>query len=367
MRNSIRFAIVTLILVCGCTKKTNLIIPTRDVDYRNKSEMTLKGKLVCKDVLGAERMMISDTLLMIACNNPEGQLQVYSTNSNRLIGSFCTRGRAGSEFLRLYSTTEQRYHDENNHVIVPFVDYMTTIKEVDVTESLNQGHAVIRNTAEIIPFVDALTVFIDNDLDNRFLYEHAVTYEHQEDYGMVHDIDLTRVPTRISTQKTGSEMEEIPLFRRQVDVDDEREIVMPYAASIQKHPQRNLILYECINMDYLLFLDLDDFEKSFAIHQKGSKTFDDTFHDYGPVFLGCATSSDYLFVLYYQGDYTLRNMESDLMLPELMVFDWSGNLVKSFRMDMESFGLAYDEIHHKLYCLNDKEDLYVYDLNGLLQ
>ena len=41
MRNSIRFAIVTLILVCGCTKKTNLIIPTRDVDYRNKSEMTL--------------------------------------------------------------------------------------------------------------------------------------------------------------------------------------------------------------------------------------------------------------------------------------------------------------------------------------
>jgi hypothetical protein len=142
---------------------------------------------------------------------------------------------------------------------------------------------------------------------------------------------------------------------------------MPYSATIKKHPQRNLILLECINMDYLIFLDLDDMDRSFAIHQKGSATFDDPYQYSEPFFLGSTITSDYLFVLYYQSDYSLKNKESGLTLPELMVFDWSGNLVKSFRMDMESFGLAYDEIHHKLYCLNDKEDLYVYDLNGLLQ
>ena len=358
MRKSFLFSVVLiLILVCSCTQKPNLIIPTRDVDYRNKSEITLKGKPVCKDIIGAERMLVMDTLLIIACNNPESQLMVYSTNTDTLVGAFCTRGRAGSEFLRLYSTTEQCYHDENNHVIVPLVDFMSEIKEVDVTESLNKKHAVIRNTADIMPFVDALTVFLDNDLDNRFLYEHAVTYAHEEEYGTVHDLDLSRVPVRISTQKNGGEMKEIPLLRRQVDVDDERHVIMPYSATIKKHPQRNLILLECINMDYLIFLDLDDMDRSFAIHQKGSATFDDPYQYSEPFFLGSTITSDYLFVLYYQ---------SGLTLPELMVFDWSGNLVRSFRMDMDIFGMAYDEIHHKLYCFNATEDLYCYDLKGHL-
>ena len=368
MRKAVQYMCVAMVasLMFSCSSKPNLMLPTRQVDYRNKSEITIKGRLVINDVLGAERMMVFDTLLMVTCNNPASQLMVYSTNTLQPIGGFCTRGRAGNEFLRLYSTTEQRYYDENHHVIVPLVDYMDVIKEVDVTESLNEQRTVIKKTTDIMPFVDVITVFLDNDTDNRFLYENAVTTTRVEENNRIHELDKTRIPVRISTQKAGDEMQEIPLFRRKVDVSDERDAIMPYAALIKKHPQRNLIVYECLNMDYLLFIDLDDNEKSFAIHQKGSTTFDDTYIDSGEYFIGCATATDYLFVLYYHGDYTLKNKDSGQMLPELLAFDWTGNLIKSFKMDREIFGLAYDELHKILFCLNTTEDLYAYDLNGMI-
>lgn len=359
-RSSSFLFILSVMLTVACNKGPNLILPVTEVDYLNKSEKMLEGTLVHQDILGAERIIVFDTLLMITRNNPGSQLLVYSTNTLDSLSSLCSKGRARNEFLRLYSTTEQVYYDENNHVVVPFVDLSQMVKEVDITESLNQRHTVIKKTDEIMSFVDGITVFVNNDLSNRFIYEHDI-YDGEKDIE-----DITRVPVRFSLQKDGGKQKPIKVFRRLVEVFNPDYTFMPFDGSLKKSPNnRNVMFYECQYMDYLFFFDLDN-GNNHVIHQKGSKTFDDFYDDPGDdflYFLGYAGSSDYLFTLYYHGDYTLK--EKDIMnrCPELMVFDWEGNFIKSFKMDREVFGMGYDEIHKKLFCINTSEDLYVYDLS----
>ena len=172
-RFKLLFVIIFGLLIISCNKKPNLMVEVREIDFLNKSESMIEGRLVHSGILGAERIVVFDTLIMITRNTPYCQLVVYSTNTLDSIGGFCTRGRAKNEFMRVYAPNSLVYY-KNGHVVVPLVDYMSVIKEVDITESLRLSHTVVLNTIDCIPFVDAHTIFIDNDLDKRFIYERDI-------------------------------------------------------------------------------------------------------------------------------------------------------------------------------------------------
>ena len=69
--------------------------------------------------------------------------------------------------------------------------------------------------------------------------------------------------------------------------------------------------------------------------------------------------------LYRQGDYTQKTTTGD-WYPELLVFDWDGNYITGFKMDMRLRMIEYDEIHSVLYGLNNDEELYAYDMGTLM-
>lgn len=362
MKNLIYYCLIASTFLIACNKKApNLVVQTREMDYVNKSESTLEGKLVHSNILAPERMVVFDTLIIVLCNNPNNQMIVFSTNTLDSIGGFCSKGRARNEFTRLYSSTEQIYYD-NGHVIMPLIDYLDVVKEIDVTESILQHNTIVRNITDIKSFVDAYTVFINNDLNNRFIFERNI-YSDKVDMK-----DLTKVPVKAYLEKDGNRIKDIKIFRRLVDVSDNRGTILPFNALVKKHPYRNIIIHESINMDYLIFFDLDN-DVTYAVHQIGSKTFDDLFEYYGDdgyYFVGCATSTDYLFTLYYHGDYSLKENDLTKRCPELLVFNWNGDFINSFKMDREIYGIGYDELHKKLYCINNSEDLIMYDLSNLL-
>ena len=350
-----------LLLLISCNKKPNLMVEVREIDFLNKSESMIEGRLVHSGILGAERIVVFDTLIMITRNTPYCQLVVYSTNTLDSIGGFCTRGRAKNEFMRVYAPNSLVYY-KNGHVVVPLVDYMSVIKEVDITESLRLSHTVVLNTIDCIPFVDAHTIFIDNDLDKRFIYERDIFI------GENYVENITKVFVRYTVNKPGTKTKEIKLYRRLVEVSNKKLRRMPFGAYTIKHPQKNLIAHPYYHMDYILFFDLDN-NKTFAVHQQGSRTFDDRYEDPGndfTYFSGRANSSNYLFLTYRHGDYSLSEPDLDKRCPELMVFDWDGNFIKSFKMDRVIWGIGYDEKHKKMYGLTPTEDLYEYDLSGLL-
>lgn len=360
MKKKLYNYLILILFFVSCNKGPNLIIPTIEVDYLNKSEKMLKSECYDIDLIGARNIIVKDSLLIIIRENPLHQMIVYSSNTLDSLGGFCTRGRAGNEFIELSTETEQAYID-NNHVIIPLNNLMEEVKEVDVTESLKQNKTVIRNKTEILDFLNTFTLFVDNDLDNRFLFERNI-FE-----GVRRPAEFNRVMTRVSLQKDNKKPKEIKLFRRLVDVEDIQFIYYPNSVIPKKHPSKNLIVLSYLHMDYLMFFDIDN-QKQFAIHQEGTKTFDDviSYNTYDYITFGpLAASSDYIFVSYYQGKYSKEfdTGNVDIMCPELLIFDWNGNFVKSFKADRPMGRMSFDETHKKIYFMSADDNLYAYDLS----
>ena len=335
---------------------SKILIDDREVDFLNKTGDVIEGKLVRSDILGATNIVIFDTLLMVVTNNPEGQLQVFSLNTLEHLGSFCKKGRARNEMLKLSSVTEQAYY-RNGHLILALLDAPRTFKELDVTASLQSGNAEILSSQECLSGADGEFMILGNDYNYRYEYERDI-FNLEE---------VTGVPARYTVYKDG-EKRELKFFNTLMDTESPNK-KLPYLGSLYKNPQRNIVVQSFTNMDYLLFMDFDA-EKYFTIHQKGSLTFNDTYvHSKSqmPVhFTDGASSSKYLMFLYRQGDYTQKTTAGD-WYPELLVFDWDGNYITGFKMDRKINSIEYDEIHKILYGLNPaNEELYAYDMVKLL-
>ena len=115
-----------------------------------------------------------------------------------------------------------------------------------------------------------------------------------------------------------------------------------------------------------------DFDKNhnFVVHQQGSTTHEDLYINQEPwirTFTSCLPTEEYVFIFYRDGEYANILQEDNTWHPELLVFDWEGNYIKGFKMDRNSSTLAYDEKNKTLYTFTtQKEQLYAYDLSGLL-
>lgn len=346
---------LSLLLTLSCYNNDNskTLIDDREVDFLNKTGDVMEGKLVRSDILGADNMVIFDTLFMVATNNPEGQLQVFSLNTLEHLGSFCKKGRARNEMLNAMAFTEQAYY-KNGHLILAMFDPPRIFKEVDITASLQSGNTEIISSQEFTSMAGGGEfMLLDNDYNYRYEYERNI-FELEE---------VTGIPTRYTVYKDG-EKRELKFFGTLMDTESKNK-TLPYLGSLYKHPQKNIVVQSFQNMDYLLFMDFDA-EKYFTIHQKGSVTFNDTYvhsNSQRPIhFSDGASSSKYLMILYRQGEYTQKTTEGE-WYPELLVFDWDGNYITGFKMDREIYTIEYDEIHKILYGLNHvNEEFYAYDM-----
>ena len=341
----------------SCNNKSKILIEDREVDFLNKTGDVIEGKLVKSDILGFDNIIIFDTLFMVTTWNPEGQLQVFSLNSLEHLGSFCKQGRARNEMLQAVAVSEQAYY-KNGHVFLVLFEPPLTLKEVDITASLQSGNTKIISSQECPTMKNGEIVFLGNDYD----YNHRYEYE-RDIFGLN---EVTDVPARYTVYKNG-EKRQLKIFNDLMDTESPNK-KLPYLGSLYKHPHRNLVVQSFQNMNYLLFMDFDA-DKYFAIHQKGSVTFNDTYvHSKSqmPVhFTDGASSSKYLMFLYRQGEYTHKTTAGD-WYPELLVFDWDGNYINGFKMDRIIYTIEYDEIHKTLYARNDKEELYAYDMKNLI-
>ena len=142
---------------------------------------------------------------------------------------------------------------------------------------------------------------------------------------------------------------------------------------LYKHPSRNLIIEPLMYMDYILFFDLDN-DTTFAIHQKGSLSFDDKLSpvvyttitnlagneetmDPRPIHFANFAATESFFMVYYgAGDYTVNQPDPMNAAPELLFFDWDGNFLKSVMMDVCVSDIVYDEKSHTLYGLDHSNE-----------
>lgn len=349
------FMVVTMMLSCNDKGPLIQVDEVREVDFLNRTGDVIEGKLM-GEIIGAQNIMIHDTLLFVQTSNPEGMLQIYGlSDPSKILGFFCKMGRANNEMSRI--SLIQAF-SKDNHCYLIVVDQNLRICELDITASLENGYSVVTHS-KMRPFVELGTdICLDNNLDYLLDY--------MPDYYSLSEGKQTKASSKFTLVKHDKQKELV--FFESAMVTDEGFTYAPYRGLLSKHPSKNLAVFSFSYMDYLLFMDFDK-KRYYASHQKGSMTHEGIYHQEAPWikhFSASTATEKYFFVYYRNSDYSLEPHDG-VFYPELLVFDWDGNYVNGFKMDRNSSSLAYDEKNMILYTLSTKtEQIYAYDMSSLL-
>lgn len=356
MKKCFYLIVVTLLSVSCRNQGSKLLLDVIEVDYLNRSESVIHGSLVPQEFIGANTFTLFDTLLMVMSNNPAGLLSVYSTNTLSHLGTFCQKGRARNEFQSDVSFCCRQAYIKDGHVILPLAEYPNTLKLVDVTASIENGGTMVTDVMECLSMDDGIFVILDDDYANRYEFWEYVPMSEQDD----------KVPTKYYLYRDNNKKELI--FFNELMKSESKNTILPYLGNLYKHPYKNKVVQSFERLDYLLYMDFDK-ENYFAVHQKGSLSFDDTFpRNNDPrtaLYFSAGTTSDqFVMFLYRHGDYTQKETVANPM-PELLVFDWDGNFICSYKLDQPVRTIVYDEIHKMLYGVDASEHIYAYDVGSI--
>lgn len=377
--------LVSVLLALSCSnRKSRLLLEVHEVDYRNKSDVTLKGEAIDAEwPMDMQEIAVCDSFLLVMCGDMEHKLYVYS-DEFELKGRFCSIGRARNEFLSSWTPwfSAQILRNKQGDAMIPLIDTQQGTKLVDLQKSLAAQSTVIAEQNDFmgrhtVKYIDpehprgtvvmscvVRTQFLDDDINHRFGFFTPITEDYkvytQPVFALTHDTALVK---------------EIKMLSRVESKDAEFT-----NGFIIKHPSRNIMAYALYLMDYIMFFDLDN-DRAFAIHQPGSPSYDDdlpaiesTYFEKEdgtisistkrvPHFQNLAAAESFFMVTYYAGDYSLSQPDQHNAAPELLFFDWDGNFLKSVKLDTRVEGITYDEKNQVLYGIDPVNDRIVrYDL-----
>ena len=345
MRKTVLISFLSALLFCGCSNKSEIFIPkVKELDYGHKTRPKIVPTPLDYCPMGVNDVVSFGKYLIFTTNDPSGYIRVYDIEKNAEVASILKKGRAANELTagRPYTLSEQVYSSDGD-IMFPVIDN-TTLKEINITQSIKKGVTVINASTPCLFLHDGNTVLIDNDISRTFIFQKAKMHDGECD------------PSEFYVQQAGGEKKIIPVHKRVmpdgdgVNVEVDVELYAQYMGSIFKHPTKNIIVHSLQNMNYLIFFDLDN-DKCFAVHQEGARTYDDKV-EYVPehmVFGDAAVSEDYIFINYRYN--ITAGGESDKVC-EVLAFDWNGNYVGGFVSDVALHRLTYNEASKSLFCAN---------------
>lgn len=340
-----------LVLSCSSKKGEYLSLPVKEVDYLSKCGPALSATPVDWGVLGCHEFVIKDTLCLVLTDDAAGMLEVVSLNSNSVIGKFCTKGRAANEFNHVSDVINQPYV-KNGDIFYPLEDYMDSkLKTVNVSESLRKHATVIESECY---FSGDPSSLLDNDINRMFQQCTIEPYE-MENLG-----DKAPVHYWLCEGDHEKELEVFPK-RMKYACDEMPNIFCPYAGVLFKHPSKNIVVQLSSGMDYIFYFDFET-GKHFAIHQKGTVSYDDAYPGMERnemYFTDAAMADDFFFVLYWHEGNDWKSQSSEYR-PELLAFDWKGNFLGGYKLKERISRIEYDAIHNIIYGMTTSEEIYSY-------
>ena len=220
----------------------------------------------------------------------------------------------------------------------------------------------------VLPYVsDCLSimrgnfVLLDNNRNKRFQYYRAG--EDATISGKYH-------APKYNITEFDKVVKKIDVYPKLMNFINKELAMSMYFGTLTKHPQRNLIMQPLQYMDYILRFDLDN-NDFYAVHQTGSMSFDDIIPDWSKedlvYFSSPCYTLDYLFILYYAGEYSQGFPVYDDAFPEVYVFDWDCNFLGGVKLGQEVHDIAFDEKNQILIGLNRGDDsMYSFDLSSFM-
>ena len=381
------FLLAAILAVLSCnSSKSRFLFDVKEIDFVNKSDTTIKGTRLDMELpLGVSQLALCDSFFIVMFQYGDPFMNVYSKEWD-LLGRFCYKGRAKNEFLDVpRMISRQTLKGDNGNTLIPFIESRygigAGIKVVDLQQSLQSQRTSMVMDKDFLPYYVAKFekvegeyylmpryfdfIFLNDDINRTFRSNRMVTDQGQILYGP----DFTVMDDSV-------QLKYFKMLSRVYPEDGDY-----VGAPLYKYPSRNLIIAPFYSMDYILFFDLDN-DTTFAIHQKGSLSFDD---DLTPMvytemegtreiiqtepdhFAGYAGTDSFFMVMYCAGDYTINQPDPMNAAPELLFFDWEGNFLKSVMMDKGAGDLVYDEKTQTLYGIDySNESILSFDLSSVV-
>ena len=352
---SLSFILMAL-MVYSC-KKPHYTFSVKEIDIDNISDIKLteerSGVIIDGDIW---EMVFVDSFLVVQTEEAEGYLSVYNTRNFEKVASLGMKGRAKNEFsdpVYLLSQTYKRNGD--SYVLV--VDKDIYVKELNITQSIKQGHAVVAKVAESPTYSNNNRfLFLNNDLSNYILFKSGNSNVNEYRYDEYHLIN-----TDDETDK------ELKLFPKKMQKDDES---IPYYTfgMFLKHPDKNLFVQPMQFMEYMLFLDFER-DTIYSSHVLDTPTFDDLCPDGRALtFSDAAVSKDFIFVIHATND----REEGRIYLDTLCVFNWDGDFLTAIKLDGDIISLTYDENNMRLYAVSfsnesTEEEIVSFDMSEVIK
>lgn len=362
------------LLLCSLVScKKHFAYDVKEIDFVNQSDTMIDGTLVDISLpLGVQDFIMCDSLFMFLVDDPSGQLQVYSANDGRLLGRFCAKGRATFELISPALMSNEVFKDSTGSIILPMRDMRSSTKMVNITESLRRNRATIQDTRNC---TSIYYILLDNDINSTLEFFPARYFSFQP--------DVQEVPYFEIKRKGEVEGTKIMMYPKFMDFEDKSDANHFYHGTLYKHPSRNLVVQPLLGMDYILFMDIDN-NKYFAVHQMGSMSFDDyisatytigedeskIMHEGRELpyyFVETFCTESYVMTLYRAGDYCLSFDDEDKACPELIIFDWDGNFIRSVKLAKPVHTFSFDINTNTMYGVDMAEDvMYRFDLTDVI-
>jgi len=336
--------IVALLSVYSCSNKPQYIItPVKETSFADQDRPFVEPVKMDYSPMGIFDFMSYDKYLFFITRDNDAYLKVYDIEKGAQVAALCRQGRASNEFnFPLFFNAEQAY-TVNGEIMLPIRDIRGTLTEINITKSIDGQKTVINRTASCIGNTSSHLAFVDDDFSRMF----------------VSDLKLSSVepaqPVKFYLQEPDGEKKEFPVFKDVMSGDNEFGKSNYYSGGLMKRPGKNTMVYSMTNLNYLIYFDLDN-NKTFAIHQKGTDTFEkyvtenpDLLH-----FSDAAASDNYFFTFYF---YNCRSNPNADYACEVLAFDWDGNYVGGFKTNTVIHRIAYNEKTKSLYCANLSDEL----------
>lgn len=361
------------LLLCSLVScKKHFAYEVKEIDFVNKSDTLIDGEPVDISLpLGLQDFTMCDSLFLFLTDDVSAQLLVYSANDGRLLGRFCGKGRAKYEIIGPSMVSQMVFKDSNGSILLPLVEQRSAIKMINITESLKRNRTVVQDVRECSSIY---YILLDNSINSTLEYFPA-------ERDMINR-DIIEPPYFEVKRNGDEEGRRIKMYPKMMNLENFSDALLFYHGVMHKHPSRNMVVQPFIFMDYVLFMDIDN-NKYFAVHQKGSLSFDDYIsasytvgEDYVlmhegrklPYHFGdpfCTES--FIMFLYTAGDYYTNVEDGGRACPELIIFDWDGNFIRSIKLGKEVHCVSYDSNSMTLYGADLIESImYRFDLSDVI-
>jgi len=320
---------------------------------------TLFGKQIMNSVLGIKSIASLGNKIICTVDRKDSIFYIYDAGQDSSIASFGFLGHANSEFLNVPYRIDC-LQDGNGIERILICDGRKETKSINLTASIKSGACIIdtmikckadKNESYIYPLTD----------DNVFVYT-GVTYDDARDNNFY--------PPSFFVFKDNKELKKWDLYPTIVQKESCQNIIfLTYDHIVLISPDRKRAIEVMHFIDLFNVFDFAQMSVT-GFNTDGSYTFSDIQNKVdetnGPEFIkffnvdACVTDKN-IFIL-KDGRSTGDVDGNKIAKQSIVVYDWSGNIIKSVNIKESLTNITYNEGTSCLYGLDDKGAVFKYHL-----